>query len=95
MTRFSAVLAVLVVWAGSAWADITVRNAANTRVEVKIDSGTKTEVKSGDKAVFNSNKSESTVTVYSAGKEVASSKVKNNKQLKVTNTNGIWTIAED
>lgn len=76
-------------------ADVTVRNAANTRVEVKVDSGSKTEVKSGDKVVFNTTKTESTITVYAGGKEVASSVVKNKKQVKVTNANGVWSISED
>lgn len=78
-----------------AFADVTVRNAAPSRIEVKVDSGSKTEVKSGDTAVFNTTKSEVTVSVFASGKEVASSVVKNKKAIKVTHANGVWTIAED
>ncbi|MBM3981876.1 MAG: hypothetical protein FJ304_16715 [Planctomycetes bacterium] len=95
MNRVLAALAVVVLGAGAARADVTVTNKAPGTIEVKVGNGSKTEIKSGEKVVFNTNAGEHKLAVFASGSEKASSTVKNNSKVIVTHKNGVWTIANE
>lgn len=95
MKRLLAAAVALVLSAGAARADVTVTNKAPGTIEVKVGNGSKTEIKSGEKAVFNTNAGDHKVAVFASGSEKASSTVKNNSKLVVTHKNGVWSIANE
>jgi hypothetical protein len=96
MTKFLAYAgALLVSFVGSAvaHADVSVTNKTIGTIHVQIGTGSKTEVKNNEKAVFNNNAAgELEVSVYANGTKKASAKVKNNSKVIVENRNGVWSI---
>ena len=94
-TLVAASVVVLLLGAGIAWADVTVTNKASASVEVKIGNGSKTAIKSGEKAIFNNTGGEVKVTVYASGGEKATATVKNNTKVIVAEKNGVWTITPE
>lgn len=55
----------------------------------------KTEIKSGEKVVFNTTAGDQKVAVFASGSEKACSTVKNNSKPIVTHKSGVWSIATD
>ncbi len=95
MIRLIAALVALVLAVGAVRADVTFTNKAPGTIEVKVGNGSKTEIKSGEKAVFNTNAGDHKVAVFAGGSEKASSTVKNNSKRIVTHKNGVWSIATE
>ncbi|MCS6851988.1 MAG: hypothetical protein NZ700_12565 [Gemmataceae bacterium] len=89
---FAFAIALMVGLPGAALADIRVTNKTLGTIQVQIETGPKTEIRSNETAVLQSNRVQARVTVYSFGFERASTTVQNNSRLVVETRQGVWII---
>ena len=95
LLTFVAAVVVPTLASGLALADVKVTNKSSSTISVQIGSGSKTEIKDGEKVIFNTTGGEVKVTVFSGGFEKTSTKVKSDAKVIVTNKNGVWSITAE